>query len=533
MRLIKVAAAAGMHIALSSATLLVEDVVLAVLHRLGRQDALKLVAAGVLLSPLADRLEHVTLNLNALVANGGVVERTKDVVYDLVDGDVGVVPSKQNSAAGWLVRVGYDSRLGYLRNSVLKNSRSNTASARVEHVGKVILGQHRVGWVRAAGVLPRLKLRLGTGSNDARRAILEDHGDLIDDGTDEWGKEAQNKRRKCLADMLKELLESRNLGNATANCLDNLVAELQDGVNLAGRLDRVKVGAHSGNEILVILRASALLLCAVLLFLSLGHGLELTSLRGKAVSVTRQLGNQRNKVSRTIGTKEASISCAAVEASRSATTALGVLQRDVDLVNFGLGEVVGCLANDGVKEINRSKGSRDDGINRLAAKANLSLGAAVREHVVVAKFAERKLTVVAMGTKVLHAVQSLSKASESLAQVFVFALAAGTVRVETAKVHAASQTVAKVSGAGSPVSGLVGNVVLHSSVHIDFGLDRLNRASQTRVKLSCVGAIGISEGVVDVLFGAVDTETLLGDFELFRCVSEGHERQDPDLEDNC
>lgn len=75
-----------------------ENVVLAVLDGLGAEHAVKLVAAGVLIGPDAHGLEHVLLDLDAVVARGRVVEGAQDIVDDLVDGYAGVFPGIQDSA---------------------------------------------------------------------------------------------------------------------------------------------------------------------------------------------------------------------------------------------------------------------------------------------------------------------------------------------------------------------------------------------------------------------------------------------------
>jgi hypothetical protein len=71
----------------------VEDMVLVVLDGLRREEMSKLMAARVLVSPLLHRVEHVTLNLNAIAAGSGVVECAENVIHDFVNGNRGVLPS--------------------------------------------------------------------------------------------------------------------------------------------------------------------------------------------------------------------------------------------------------------------------------------------------------------------------------------------------------------------------------------------------------------------------------------------------------
>ena len=51
------------------------------------------------LGPPADGLEHLAMDLDVVVANGGVVEGAQDVIDDLVDGDAGILPRINNTAS--------------------------------------------------------------------------------------------------------------------------------------------------------------------------------------------------------------------------------------------------------------------------------------------------------------------------------------------------------------------------------------------------------------------------------------------------
>jgi len=75
----------------------VEDVVLAVLYRFGAEEVGKLVALRVLVVPFTHRVVHVALDLDALVTEGRVVEGLEDVIDDFIHGDVGILPSKENT----------------------------------------------------------------------------------------------------------------------------------------------------------------------------------------------------------------------------------------------------------------------------------------------------------------------------------------------------------------------------------------------------------------------------------------------------
>ena len=90
-----VAAAAGQGAVPDAAG---EDVVLVVADRLGREQLAEAVAVRRLLRPLAHRLEHVAVDLDALVACRRVVERAQHVVDDLVGGDARVLPGVDDAA---------------------------------------------------------------------------------------------------------------------------------------------------------------------------------------------------------------------------------------------------------------------------------------------------------------------------------------------------------------------------------------------------------------------------------------------------
>src|SRR5689334_18636785 len=70
---------------------------------------------------------------------------------------------------------------------------------------------------------------------------------------------------------------------------------------------------------------------------------------------------------------------------------------------------------------------------------------------------------------------------------------------DAAEVDATGEAESQITGAGGPVAGFVGNIILHTSPHVDFELARIHRTPEPLVKLTSVLSIGISEGVVDVL----------------------------------
>lgn len=81
------------------------------------------------------------------------------------------------------------------------------------------LGKHRVSGIGALGVGPGLELRARTGSNNARRAVLQSLRDGLDDGAQEGGEKAEDEGRQGLADMVEKLLKARDLGDTAADSL--------------------------------------------------------------------------------------------------------------------------------------------------------------------------------------------------------------------------------------------------------------------------------------------------------------------------
>ena len=63
---------------------------------------------------------------------------------------------------------------------------------------------------------------------------------------------------------------------------------------------------------------------------------------------------------------------------------------------------------------------------------------------------------------------------------------------------------------------------------IDLDLARVDRAAESRIKLTCIFALTVSERVVNVLLGAIDAQALLGDLKFLGGVAVGEEGQDPD-----
>jgi len=63
----------------------------------GAQDTVQVMCVWLLFDPLADGVEHVPVNLDALISQCWVVERTHDIIHHLVDGDAGMLPGIDDS----------------------------------------------------------------------------------------------------------------------------------------------------------------------------------------------------------------------------------------------------------------------------------------------------------------------------------------------------------------------------------------------------------------------------------------------------
>ena len=74
------------------------DVILAVLDSIGAEETVQLVAVRGLVDPILHRLVHVSLHLDTIVADGGVVKGPDDVVDDFVYGNTGVLPCVEDAA---------------------------------------------------------------------------------------------------------------------------------------------------------------------------------------------------------------------------------------------------------------------------------------------------------------------------------------------------------------------------------------------------------------------------------------------------
>jgi len=140
-------------------------VVVAILYGLGGEDGVQRVGVGLLFHPFPDCVEHVAVDFEGFVAQGGVVKCAEDVVQYFVDGNTRVFPSVEDTAGRLSV---ISSCFGKaveakenLRCHVLQDGSCNSSCNTVELVGEMIFGEHGVCWVGALWVIPRLELRVG------------------------------------------------------------------------------------------------------------------------------------------------------------------------------------------------------------------------------------------------------------------------------------------------------------------------------------------------------------------------------------
>lgn len=115
--------------------------IFAILDRFTTKKSVEFISVAMLVSPLADCIEHVTLNLNVVVSDGGMVERAEDIVGYLIDRNIRVLPRVQYTAVYGLV--GMDKWIWRgrpdLRYDVLQHSGCDSARAWIENVGEVVL----------------------------------------------------------------------------------------------------------------------------------------------------------------------------------------------------------------------------------------------------------------------------------------------------------------------------------------------------------------------------------------------------------
>ena len=205
------------------------DVVLTGSDALAAEDGVQ-VGTLARASPAFNDGEHGLMDFAVGLASGGMVEHTDDIIEDLVQGNIGVLPGVENAR-------------GYVR----KDSGGNLACRLVKYVGEVVFGKQRVCWVRAVRVCPRLVLVSSACVNHRGTACFELSRDGVDDGADEGGQKGEHKEGKTLSDLFDESFQTRNLLDSGGYSFRNFISEFEDGIYLCGGLNGIEAGTHSGN----------------------------------------------------------------------------------------------------------------------------------------------------------------------------------------------------------------------------------------------------------------------------------------------
>ncbi|KAI6763073.1 hypothetical protein HG530_009053 [Fusarium avenaceum] len=112
------------------------------------------------------------------------------------------------------------------------------------------------------------------------------------------GQETEDKSSKGLANLLEKFLQAWDLGDTATDGFDDLVAEFQNGVDLACGFNGIEVRAHTGHLVGVVTSqvTTALFVAPVALLLGLRACLEIPGLRSEPIADTRKFRYQTNEV---------------------------------------------------------------------------------------------------------------------------------------------------------------------------------------------------------------------------------------------
>lgn len=174
---------------------------------------------------------------------------------------------------------------------------------------------------------------------------------------------------------------------------------------------------------------------------------------------------------------------------------LRISQRDIHLVDLGLGEMIGSLTKHGMEEIHHTKGTSHKREDPTSMEVYLGVRARMRENIMESHLAQSEFTVIRVRAKVLQGMKTLAQRTEGLGKIFLAALTLSTIGIHSPVVDAARQTVSDVGSASVPIAAFVGDVVLHSSVGVDFEFDLAHGGSESLVVLAGILVIGIVFGV--------------------------------------
>lgn len=387
--------------------------------------------------------------------------------------------------------------------------------------------------------------------NDFIGASLELVANLPDEGNDERGNEAEDENSKLLLQLLNNLRQNGDLLESIRNALHDIVMEFNGGHDLLESLldvesELLRLSGRDGH---------------VLHLGSRGIVLKLIDLITLMLISKNAVGDLVKQIS-----EQASVRLASL------------LKGTLKLLNFILSELVrNCehllvtgedelvfewrltFTGHGMKEINATKRSSDDGVNGATSPLDfkLCITTNVGENIALAQLNQGQLAVVAVGVVICLKVRQLlgsselslvlswsvargqcsltfktvksgSHETESLVQILLVSI---VVSVSASKLDAALEKLPAMLSRRHNTDTLVCNVVLHARLGINGKLCLLiDRATKSTIVLASVNVLGIVLGVIDVLLGAVAAKALRSDLELARSETEGHETQDAEQE---
>lgn len=338
--------------------------------------------ARLAVPPLAHNIKHSLLANLVLLTEGRVMEDLEDVVDNLINVLAAVFPS-------------IDDAWNDKSNAIL----GDLAGDWVEDVGKVILRQHRVGWIMAVVVVEDEVLALLGGCKNTGRSSLEFFLGLSENWCDEWCKEGKDVDLKGTGEVFDDGGGEWNLVDSLMDGLEDLVVELEDGVDVLCGLCRLLSHLLNLWVGILVLRN----VCLLLDFLCGGVGLKVVGLSGK---VGVRLAEERPW----------DLVEDFLQAGVGLLVGVGFVQLGVEDLDFGLEHFVGNLTDDRVKEISHSKGTSNKRIDLLALDVLLGVVTDMWKHIDT-HLDESELNIVGVSRVVLDTMESSSKKSERFVQI--------------------------------------------------------------------------------------------------------------------
>lgn len=273
------------------------------------------------------------MHLGIRIPESGVVEDLDDVVEDLLYGDRGVFPSVHDA-----------------RDDVLHDCDGDFPCGLVEDVGKVVFGEHGVRGVGAVGVYPGFELGFLRRVDDGRGAILELVGGLRNEREDVGREDGEDKDCELFGDFLDEGTEAGDVADDVGDGANDLVTELEDGVDILCELLRVEASRRLGRCTGAIGRGiNMLALASLRLFLKrISFGTESSRTR----KLIKQLPEHRTLSPILIGR-------------------MRLRKRIRYLINLRLRKLILRLSQNRMQEIHPAKGASNQRPNPLSAHVNL------------------------------------------------------------------------------------------------------------------------------------------------------------------